>query len=582
MHDDLAAGSFDLSVANTRFWDHGDPGLDPTREWTFWNYNLGNLLPGYDVAFGNSYAFGGRNGVYVRNGDESAPVPYRGKVYFIRSNALLAFGTEQVAPAVRSTAATAPVKDEAVAVDPDGLKQKLAAEISKIVQAGHLRPGYLSSGHIDLQLKQACGDNLQDYWHDPSDTLYALLRALPYLPADLQPQTRSYLQSEFAAYLPYQVSHIGWKDGAAREAFELPPEVEADRANYPPSAVYGFDFTGWGGRYGGTGFAPHMFYTLWKYAQVFGGAKTLFDSSRARLSAEPADAVLTEYPFVVNSFIAGYTGYLNLQQLAYGAQDPAIQAKLDRLLQFRRDTFSADTPYTGGDPCQALSVSRNFLYLTPELGQYLHDQALTKVQSALQQYYRVEPYWFVSAFEDTFGEAVIQPLYDVNALFSAKALILKEPREELVRYLDVPAFATGDLFYIQTLVAAIEAPPSAWPPRAPELSGMRSGDHLLLTWKAVAEDINGDPGTISKYQVWRGLQPDFLAGDSSNPSPLAEVDASTLSYVDENDIADPTNYYYLVKAVNDVGLSSAASGHVGKFTQAMSAGSQPRLGEENP
>ena len=109
---------------------------------------------------------------------------------------------------------------------------------------------------------------------------------------------------------------------------------------------------------------------------------------------------------------------------------------------------------------------------------------------------------------------------------------------------------------------------------------MRSGNHLLLTWKAVTEDVNGDPGTISKYQVWRGLEPDFLAGDSSNPSPLAEVDASTLSYVDENDIADPTNYYYLVKAVNDVGLSSAASGHVGKFTQAMTAGSQPPMGKK--
>jgi hypothetical protein len=166
---------------------------------------------------------------------------------------------------------------------------------------------------------------------------------------------------------------------------------------------------------------------------------------------------LTQYPFVANSFIAGYIGYLNLQQMAYATRDPAIQAKLDRLLQFRRNTFSADTPYANGDYCQALSVSRNFLYLTPELGQDLHDQVLTKVQNAVSQYTRIEPYWFVSAFEDTFGEGIHQPLYDVNALFSAKALILKESRQELVRYLDVPAFARGDLFYIQNLVAAIEA-----------------------------------------------------------------------------------------------------------------------------
>jgi hypothetical protein len=42
-------------------------------------------------------------------------------------------------------------------------------------------------------------------------------------------------------------------------------------------------------------------------------------------------------------------------------------------------------------------------------------------------------------------------------MFQAKAWILKEPRDELVKYLDVPGFPRGDLFYIQNLVAAIEA-----------------------------------------------------------------------------------------------------------------------------
>ncbi len=49
-------------------------------------------------------------------------------------------------------------------------------------------------------------------------------------------------------------------------------------------------------------------------------------------------------------------------------------------------------------------------------------------------------------------------LYNYNAMFIAKAFILGESRDELAKYLDVPAFATGDLFYIQNLVTAIEAP----------------------------------------------------------------------------------------------------------------------------
>lgn len=452
-HNDLAGGGVDVSVANTRFLENGNGDLDYTRDWIYWDYNLQDLMPGYDIAFGpDPYAFGGKNGVYTRNGDQPAPIPYHGKVYFIKANAVLAFGTTETTPVVLPLAEMVARSDRDINPDRDLLKQILAVQVQKIVDSGHLRPGYLNSGHIVSQLSQPCSDSLQDYWHNPVDTLYTLIRALPHLPPNLQQSTRDYLQSEFAAYLPYQYSHIGWKDGAAREIFDLPPEVEEDRANYPPSVWYGYGFEGW------VNFPPHMFYALWKYVEVFGDSRSIFEASKDLLEAEPGDDVLREYPFVVNSFIAGYIGYLNLQQLAFGAQDPIIQTKLDRLFRFRVDNFSVDTPYTDVNYCRSLSVSRNFLFLTPELGQYLHDHALIKVQSALNVYYQVEPYWFVAGFEDTFGEAIIQPLYDLHALFLAKSLILKEPRPELVKYLDVPAFEKGDIFYILNLIAAIEAP----------------------------------------------------------------------------------------------------------------------------
>jgi hypothetical protein len=43
-------------------------------------------------------------------------------------------------------------------------------------------------------------------------------------------------------------------------------------------------------------------------------------------------------------------------------------------------------------------------------------------------------------------------------LFQARAYVLQQPFSELVKYLDVPAFERGDLFYIQNLVAALQAP----------------------------------------------------------------------------------------------------------------------------
>jgi hypothetical protein len=98
------------------------------------------------------------------------------------------------------------------------------------------------------------------------------------------------------------------------------------------------------------------------------------------------------------------------------------------------------------------------MFLVPELADYLRGNALEKVRQAVQEYERVAPYWFVEQTEQTMGESILAPIYDTNALFQAKALILKDPREELSRYLDVSTFARGDLFYIHNLIALLEAP----------------------------------------------------------------------------------------------------------------------------
>jgi hypothetical protein len=97
--------------------------------------------------------------------------------------------------------------------------------------------------------------------------------------------------------------------------------------------------------------------------------------------------------------------------------------------------------------------------LTPELGDYLHDNAtsLPKVQQAVTEYNQVAPYWFVSHYEQTYAEGVIQPIYDSYSVFQARALILQQPFSELSKYLDVPIFEKGDYYYIQNLVSAIEA-----------------------------------------------------------------------------------------------------------------------------
>ena len=96
------------------------------------------------------------------------------------------------------------------------------------------------------------------------------------------------------------------------------------------------------------------------------------------------------------------------------------------------------------------------MYLVPELAEYLRDHALPKVEDALEEYERVSPLWFVSRSETAIAEGVFNQLYDYNTIFQVKGLIMKDTREELSKYLDVPAFPIGDLFFIQNLVTLLE------------------------------------------------------------------------------------------------------------------------------
>jgi hypothetical protein len=455
---DRVGAAFDLSQADTG--------------WTYFRFDLEQLLPGYNRRYYNPdeanftavyAAFGSPNGVYGFHADTNPPIPYQGKVYMHRSNAVLAFAPAAGVPQALELAPAVPAPPPGLTpLGPSGLKARLALEIQKMLSAGHLRPGYASHGHFDMPSQYQCGDDLVDYFHHPADTLITLLQAFPHLPPGLQPQVRAYLQNEFTAYPPHRFNHIGWQDGAAREAFDLPPELDAARASLPPQeGLLGFVWSS----------NPYNFYALWQYAaflndpqqahQLFQEAQssdTLMDS----LTTVPDNAVLARMPLVHNAYIAGYLGYLGLERLAGQPESSPMRQELERLMQLRASQFSKDSAYATavtreeGAYCRTLNVASNFMYLVPELASYLQEHALAKVQAALAEYEQIAPYWFVSFAAEGFGENALVPLYDTQALFLAKAWILEEPGTELEKYLDMPAFARGDLFYIQKLVAAIE------------------------------------------------------------------------------------------------------------------------------
>jgi hypothetical protein len=482
--NDRAAGSIDISITNTVFYPATVP-YNSNREWSFFSYNLDTLIPGYnllyegispsDYTLNSLYraSIASSNGVYGQHGHQNPPIPYNGRIYMHRSNALIAFGSYQGAPTQLPMATRVAAPSSGATLGPLELSERLVAEVRKMLDAGHLRPGYRSHGLLDNKTRDQLGDLLTDYWHNSADTLYALAIALPYLPSEMQAEVRAYMQSEFAQYPPYQVTHVGWRDGAAREPYDLPREAELDRVNHP-AYVSGYGYAGWT-------WPPSMFYALWKYAELFGGAESIYSASRTRLESPPSDAYLIEFPYILNAYIAGHIGYLELEALAGRAESASVRSTLNRLLALRANSFDKDTLYTGGNSARSLSVARNFMFLVPELGQYLRDHILPEVQEAVDEYSQVAPYWFVADHDTAHAESATQTFYDYHGMFLAKAYILQEPAQELANYLDVPAVQVGDLFYIQNLVATLEA--GAFHPLLKAVSPARGeqGDTLTYT-----------------------------------------------------------------------------------------------------
>jgi hypothetical protein len=452
------------SLCCDRMGDYFDIRAGEGRYQNLWSYNLSEIAPGYDENWtilpgwprlkgwykGNT---GSINSIYHNHGDQNPIIPYNGRLFIHRSNAIIAFGPGAALgklPLVRIQnkvdALQTPTNEQLIA--------RLEVEVQKIIDAGHLRPGYYNNGQFMYH-------ELADYFINPGDTLFTLSIAYPFLNPQLQDRTRTYLRSSFSNYFdPVMYGSTGWAEGAAREATPLPPEVQASLIDFPKREL----------EYGWSWFYPqHNFYAMWKYALIFPqDAGRIYELAKNKLQVPLPSVPVSDYyslrPFEVNAYHAGYTGFLRLQEMAGKTIEDSqlrttVTNELARISILRATTFQKNTPYIENQyHWRSLNIARNFIFMTPELGDYLYRNAYAKVQGAIDEYEYVAPYWFVTRYESMMNEGVMSPLYNSPAMFQAKAFIMKESRAELTKYLDAPAFERGDLFYIQNLVAAIQAP----------------------------------------------------------------------------------------------------------------------------
>ena len=103
-------------------------------------------------------------------------------------------------------------------------EELLAEQIGRVIKAGHLRPVVANPSEQYWQvMRHLRGANMIEYWHNPAETIYTLLRALPHVPKAMRGPLKEYIQREWKEYPPYEYTSTGWK-GAPREIFPIPPE----------------------------------------------------------------------------------------------------------------------------------------------------------------------------------------------------------------------------------------------------------------------------------------------------------------------------------------------------------------------
>lgn len=507
---DRVVGSIDTSKANTSY-----PNWDQSRQWRYdgwkisgYNRELKKFLfhPLQTVADVSQPPAGQTYDVrlYYAHGVNNPPIPYNGRVYLHRSNAIIALSANGSAGQALASSSK-PNRPQAQARSKNHLKELLEEEVQDIIAAGHLKPGYAGFHGLGNFRLNGIAPDLFDYFHDPGQTHYVLLRALPHLSSTLQNQVKSYLQQEFQNFPPYQYRHIGWRDGQLREQVNLERAVVNGMGGGPKS-----------------GFNPQSFYALWKYAQAgLGNAQNIFNQAKDRLGSPPPDDYLRWRPDVHNAYIAGYIGYLNLQQMAEGRRDSGRQNELNRLLALRANNFTSDLRYKNSltarnsSPQENLKdryyytnlLGWNFMNMVPELSDYLNQHAENKVRNAVNKYEEMLPEWSEAQTSNTQGEGVVTPLYIPHGMFQAKAKILKEPYASLEPHVDAPSYEVGDLFYIDNLVSALEAPgdgsstPTSIPTSIPDSADVdKDGDIDFIDANLITTNL-GTTYDIFDYNV---------------------------------------------------------------------------------
>jgi hypothetical protein len=284
------------------------------------------------------------------------------------------------------------------------------------------------------------------FFAEPTETLLTLARAYEYLDSTLRQEVRQYI---------VKMSRPGGAlDGpTGRRTYE--PDAGEIRSLYdiPVERLFRVsdDITRQ---------AIARLYPLWLWAHVTGDWSRI-EGDWKRLRELVAEAPNQMEEDCRNGYLAGMIAYCRMAQRM--RDNGAVEKGLVTTRAALRERLAFEFAYTRGGLITQVPVSRSIFsrwrHLTPEIGRlcaYYAGQTHRHLMDVCVDYHR--PTWHLAWGVETMWRNECPFAFPTMSaeVFAAKALILHEPAEKLISYLDIP-WCKADLFYIQKLVLCIEA-----------------------------------------------------------------------------------------------------------------------------
>jgi hypothetical protein len=327
---------------------------------------------------------------------------------------------------------------EDMSAEADGLKARLAEEVEKILDAGHLAPMRCMYGEIEPHFMQ---------WQ-PGEVVYALALAYPYLPEELCERVVDYVRRELAEYPPWSVRFLPVNRGTFIEwhARNISNELRLS------------DWARWWGMYAQRYHNLHALYGLWLYAERAGDWKAVEGNySKIAFMFQRDRRSITQYMDTSGAIgfarIARRMGDTKRAEEAVKAITEAMQAGRD-FGRFAENTRNANGSMGGRGTAQV------FQYICPEVARYLAETNRPAAQAHLDALRARYLLWFLAMpphSSGQFGEGVGTAPDIRNGIMTAAALVEGAAAPQLQKWLDLPWTPLGDLYHLQHLVWTIEA-----------------------------------------------------------------------------------------------------------------------------